>query len=124
VASTLPFAAAAAAVKRGRRRTAWWLVAAGLVVQCGYLAIQVVEYLGDLDAFGPTDNAYGSIYFTMLGAHHAHVIVGILLNLWLLARLSSGLTHSRAVGVRAVALYWYVIAAVGLAIVATQVSAG
>jgi heme/copper-type cytochrome/quinol oxidase subunit 3 len=82
-----------------------------------------VLYLSDLDKFKPSDNAYGSIYFTLLGAHHAHVVVGLLLDVWLLVRLSSGLTHYRAVAVRAVALYWYVIAALGVAVVATQVSA-
>jgi cytochrome c oxidase subunit I len=123
VASTLPFAGAAAAVRRGRGRAAWWLIAGGLAVQAGYLAVQVVEYVADLREFGPDENAYGSIYFTLLGAHHAHVVAGILLNLWLLARLGGGLTRYRAVAVRAVALYWYAIAAIGVFVVATQVSA-
>ena len=124
VASTLPFAAATAAVKRGARAAAWWLIAGGLALQAVYIAVQIVEYISDLETFGPDTNAYGSIYFTLIGTHHAHVIVGILLNLWLLTRLASGLTHYRAVGVRAVALYWYVIAALEIAVVATQVSAG
>jgi cytochrome c oxidase subunit 3/cytochrome c oxidase subunit I+III len=123
VASALPMAGAAAAVKRGARRAAWWLIAAALAIQAAYLAVQIVEYRSDLDEFGPDTNAYGSIYFTLIGAHHAHVLVGILLDLWLLVRLSSGLTHYRAVAVRAIALYWYVIAALAVAVVATQVTA-
>ena len=123
VASSLPFAAAAGAVKRGSARAARWLIALALTLQCGYLAVQIVEYVDDLGTFAPDSNAYGSIYFTLLGAHHAHVIVGTLLDLWLVARLSGGLTHSRAVAVRAVALYWYSIAALGVLVVATQVSA-
>jgi cytochrome c oxidase subunit 3 len=122
VASTLPLAAAAAAAKRGARAAAWWLIAGALVVQAGYLTVQIVEYVSDLQTFGPDTNAYGSIYFTLIGAHHAHVVVGILLDLWLLVRLAGGLTPYRVVGVRAIALYWYVIAALEVAVVATQVS--
>jgi heme/copper-type cytochrome/quinol oxidase subunit 3 len=122
VLSTVPFAAAAGAVKRGR--SARGLIAVGFALQAGYLAAQVISYLSDLDKFKPDTNAYGSIYFTLLGAHHAHVIVGLLLDLWLLVRLSGGLTHYRAVAVRAAAVYWYAMAAVGVLIVATQVSPG
>ena len=34
--------------------------------------------------FAPTDDAYSSIYYTLLGADHAHVALGLLFNLWLL----------------------------------------
>jgi heme/copper-type cytochrome/quinol oxidase subunit 3 len=121
VASTAPFAAAAAAVKRGADARRW--IALALLLQAGYLAAQVVEFQSDLESFKPNTNAYGSIYFTMLAGHHLHVIVGLALDVWLLVRLSSGLTHARMVAVRATALYWYVIAALGVAIVATQVTA-
>jgi heme/copper-type cytochrome/quinol oxidase subunit 3 len=84
--------------------------------------VQVVSYIDDLHTFSPSTNAYGSIYFTLLGAHHAHVLVGLLLSGWLLARLTGGLTPYRVIAVRAVALYWYVVSLVGVAVVLTQVS--
>jgi heme/copper-type cytochrome/quinol oxidase subunit 3 len=115
-------AGAAAAVRRGRRVAAWWLVALAFVMQAGYLAAQIVSYISDLDKFTPSTNAYGSIYFTLLGAHHIHVIVGLLLDGWLLARLVGGLTSYRMVAVRAVALYWYAVAALAIVVTATQVS--
>jgi cytochrome c oxidase subunit I+III len=96
-----------------RRGTRGWVVLA-LLMQCAYLAAQAVSYIHDLGEFSPTDNAYGSIYFTLLGAHHAHVLVGVLLSLWLLVRIDAA---------RIVALYWYVVAAIGVLVVATQVSA-
>ncbi len=123
VASALPFAAASAAARRGAWRTAWWLIALATLIQAGYLSVQIVEFLSDLDTFAPDTNAYGSVYFTMLAAHHLHVVVGLLLDVWLLVRLRGGLTHYRVVAVRAIALYWYVIAALGVAVVAAQVSA-
>ena len=83
-----------------------WAAAAplllALVVQAGYFAMQVNLFRSDLASFAPQDSAYASIYFTLLGAHHLHVVAGILLGLWLLARLGDGLTSYRVIGVRAV----------------------
>jgi heme/copper-type cytochrome/quinol oxidase subunit 3 len=122
VASTAPMAVAAGAARRGRRAAAWWLVALALAMQAGYLAAQIVSYVSDLDTFTPSTNAYGSIYFTLLGAHHLHVIAGLLLDGWLLVRLLGSLTTYRIVAVRSVALYWYAVAALAIAVTATQVS--
>jgi cytochrome c oxidase subunit I+III len=122
VLSALPMLGASRAASRGRGRAAWLLLALAFAMQAAYLAVQVVSYVDDLNTFSPSTNAYGSIYFTLLGAHHAHVLVGLLLNGWLLARLTRGLTAYRAIAVRAVALYWYVVSLVGVAVVLTQVS--
>jgi cytochrome c oxidase subunit III len=122
VASAAPMAAAAAAARRGARRAAMGLIALALAMQAGYIAVQIVSYVDDLDTFTPSTNAYGSIYFTLLGAHHLHVIAGLALDGWLLVRLAFGLTSYRVVAVRAVALYWYVVAALAIVVTATQVS--
>jgi cytochrome c oxidase subunit III len=123
VLAAVPMAAASRTARRGRLRATWLLVALALIVQSAYLAAQILSLLHDLDAFTPSTNAYGSIYYALLVTHHAHVAVGVLLDLWLLARLSlGGLTPYRVSAVRAVALYWYVVAALGVAVVATQVS--
>ena len=123
VLTILPMGMASAAARAGNVRATWLLVALALVVQSAYLAVQILSYLHDLDSFTPSTNAYGSIYFTLLATHHAHVAVGILLDLWLLARLAlGGLTPYRVSAVRAIALYWYVVAALAIAVVATQVS--
>jgi len=122
LASLVPMRAAERAARRERRGAAWrWLLLA-FALQAGYLAVQIVSYIDELGTFTPATNAYGSIYFTLLGAHHAHVIVGLGLTLWLLARLVGGLTEYRVTAVRAIALYWYVVGTVGVFIVATQVS--
>ena len=68
------------------------------------------------------DTAYGSIYFTLLGAHHAHVAFGLLLDLWILVRLTAGLTNYRLITVQAVALYWAFVNLLAILVVATQVS--
>jgi heme/copper-type cytochrome/quinol oxidase subunit 3 len=122
VVSCAPIAGAVRAAAAGRVRAAWWLVALAALLQAAYLGGQIASYVHDLGDFGPSTNAYGSIYFTLLGAHHLHVIAGLLLSGWLLGRLTGGVTSYRLTAVRAIALYWYVVAALAVAVVATQVS--
>jgi heme/copper-type cytochrome/quinol oxidase subunit 3 len=122
VLTMIPIVLAALAARRGRRGTAWGLVALALPVQAGYLAWQILLYRDDLDRFSPDHSAYGSIYYLMVGADHAHVGLGVLLDLWVLIRLARGLNHYRAVTVQATAIYWVVVAAITIAVTLTQVS--
>lgn len=122
VATTAPMIAAALAARGGRTATAMRLLVLATLVQAGYLAAQVVLFKHDLASLDPRDTAYGSVYFTLLGVHHAHVAVGIALNLGLLARLAGGLTNYRLIGVSAGALYWSFVNAVAIAVVLTQIS--
>jgi heme/copper-type cytochrome/quinol oxidase subunit 3 len=123
VLTTAPLLLAAAAAARGRRARAWLLVLGATVVQAGYLAWQIVLYFDDLSKFAPDETTYGSIYFTLLGTHHIHVAIGLLLDLWVLARLAAGLTSYRVTTVRVVAIYWVLVNAVAVLVTATQVSA-
>jgi cytochrome c oxidase subunit 3/cytochrome c oxidase subunit I+III len=75
-----------------------------------------------MHTFTPQDNAYGSIYFTMVGAHHAHVVVGILLEAWLVLRLFGGMTRYRAVGLQATAFYWHAVNVLAVAVTLVQLS--
>jgi cytochrome c oxidase subunit I+III len=122
VLSLVPVRAAELAAKAQRTRAAWILLAFAFALQAGYLAVQIVSFVDELGTFTPSTNAYGSIYFTLLGVHHAHVLVGLGLSAWLLVRLAGGLTEYRLTAVRAIALYWYVVAAIAVLVVATQVS--
>ncbi|HEY2601047.1 MAG TPA: cytochrome c oxidase subunit 3 [Thermoleophilaceae bacterium] len=122
VATTVPVLKAVQAARAGRVGLAWLLVFAALVVQAAYFGIQVHEFQSDLAKFTPSGSAYGSIYFTLVGAHHAHVAIGLLLDLWILGKLTRGLTSYRLTGLRVVALYWCFVSIAGVAIVLTQVS--
>lgn len=115
VASAVPVFAAVRAAGSGRARLAWILIAVGLAIQGTYLGLQLHLYVSDLQDFGPDDNAYGSIYYTLLGVHHAHVAVGLVLSLWLLVKLAGGLTNYRLIGLRAIAMYWYFVILAGIA---------
>jgi heme/copper-type cytochrome/quinol oxidase subunit 3 len=122
VAACVPMAYAARAAGRGARLPALAGIACALVVQAVYLGFQIHLYADDLSRFRPATDAYSSIYFTLLAVHHAHVAVGILLELWLLARLSRRLTPYRRTAVLAVAFYSYFVAVAGLFVTATVIS--
>jgi len=122
-ATSLPLALSWRAARAGRVRRACWLLAIPVVVQLGYFAMQMRLFEDDLQKFGPSQEAYGSIYYLMLGAHHFHVLLGILLEAFLLARLLQGLTRYRLNGLESTVLYWYVVNALGLLVVAVELSA-
>jgi heme/copper-type cytochrome/quinol oxidase subunit 3 len=122
VATSIPMFLAVRSARAGRTRAAWLSIAAAALVQAGYLAWQIVLFTDDYHKFKPTGSSYGSIYFTLLGTHHAHVLLGLLIDAWLLARLAFGLTNYRVIAVRVAALYWYFVNAVAIAVVLTQLS--
>jgi cytochrome c oxidase subunit III len=121
VATTIPIFFAGRAARSGNARLAWLLFFIALLVQGGYFGIQVHEFLSDLDKMSPHDSAYASIYFTLIGAHHAHVVVGMLIEIWVLAKLLGGLTNYRLIGVRVAAFYWYFVNFMAVAVVLTQI---
>jgi len=114
---------ASSAGVRGRAGAAVVPLLLALVVQAGYFAYAIHDYRADLSTFSPQDNGYASIYYTLLGADHAHVAVGLLLNAWLLLRLFGGLTPYRLTGLRATTLYWHVVNVITVVVTVTIVSA-
>ena len=122
-ATSVPMLLAARAVVRGRLwPTRLWLVSA-LAVQCGYLAWAIHDYVDQLRVSAPQDNAYSSIYYVLLGADHAHVAVGILLVVWLLWKLTRGLTMYRLNAVQVVAVYWLAVSVLTLIVIGVLASA-
>jgi len=98
----------------------WVLLA--LIVQAGYFAMEVHDYAADLREFTPQDHAYGSLYYTLLGASHGHVALGLLLNVWILWKLRGGMTRYRRNGLRAIALYWHAVNVLTLIVTLTVLS--
>jgi heme/copper-type cytochrome/quinol oxidase subunit 3 len=93
-----------------------------LIIQAGYFAMQVHEDAGDLHHFTPAEHAYGSIYYTLLGAGHAHVALGLLLNLWLLGKLARGLTRYRLNALSAITFYWHAVNVITIVVTLTTLS--
>ena len=123
ITTSLPLALAVRASQEGRSGRVLILIGLAVAIQLAYVAAQVLLFRHDLRQFRPQDTAYGSIYFTLLGAHHAHVILGVLLELAVLVQIvTRGLTNYWLIGVRTVALYWYVVNALAVLVVLTQLS--
>ncbi len=123
VASTPLLVMAERAARRGRRWPAVWWIAVALVIQMGFLAVQILLFIQDYDKFTPQGSAYGSIYFTLLAAHDAHVLLGLLLSVGVAWKVTTrGLSNYWLIGVRGLALYWYVVNALALVVVLVVLS--
>ena len=122
VATSLPMQAALRAAREGRLGATRLALAVALAAQATYFGLQIHLFLDDLAKFTPAEHAYGSIYFTLVGAHHAHVAAGLLLDVWFLLRLSTGLTRYRLSGLWATTFFWHVVNGLAVLVVLTQVS--
>lgn len=121
--TSLPMQLAAVAARTGKLATTrLWLVLA-LVVQAGYLVYEVHDFTRQVHRDPVQTDAYSSIRFTLLGADHGHVGIGILLSLWLLWKLLRGLTAYRTRAVQAIAFYWHAVNVLTLVIAGVLVSA-
>jgi heme/copper-type cytochrome/quinol oxidase subunit 3 len=122
VSTSVPMHLAFSAAQRSRLGRARLALFVALVVQAGYFGIQIHLYLDDLGKFSPAQAAYASIYFTLVGAHHFHVALGMLLNVWLLLRLATGLTNYRLVALQSTTFYWHFVNVLAVCVVLTQLS--
>jgi cytochrome c oxidase subunit 3 len=123
VLATIPMWFASRAARAGNRAAALWSLALGLAMQTCYLAAQVLLFRHDLLDFSPKKTAYGSIYFTLLATHHAHVALGLALDIaviWFV--MLRGLTNYWLIGVRALAIFWYVVAFLAVPVLLTQLT--
>lgn len=91
----------------GRART--WL---GVTFALGAAFLAIKGYELGTAGFGVGSHAYGSLFFTMLGAHGLHLAVGMALLVVVWARI----TEPRAEAVEA---YWHFVDVVWLAIFGT-----
>ena len=115
------FLASRAAVA-GRLRAARAGLAVTLFVGAGYLAMQIDRFVVSLRTLHPQESAYASLVYLIQGGHHAHVLVGLLLNAYLLLKLTRGLNGYRTVGVQAAALYWHFVNLLALVVLGTLLS--
>jgi heme/copper-type cytochrome/quinol oxidase subunit 3 len=121
VATCVPVYLGVRAAKAGAVKAAWWLIFVATGVQATYLGLQIWLFTSELHKFTPQSGAYGSVYYALLGLHHAHVAVGLALDLWILAKLFGGrITNYRLTAVRVLGLYWYFVSAMAIFVVFTQ----
>jgi heme/copper-type cytochrome/quinol oxidase subunit 3 len=121
--TSVPVQLAWRSVRAARVARARLFLLGALVVQTGYFAWAVHDFVDQVRSTPITENAYTSIYYTLLGADHAHVILGVLLSTWLLFKLLRGLTLYRANAAQAIAWYWHFVNLLTVVVLATLLSA-
>jgi heme/copper-type cytochrome/quinol oxidase subunit 3 len=117
--TSIPMQLASLAARDRRLAPTRIFLLVALAVQAVYLAWQLHDFSQQLDAMNATHDAYSSIYYTLLGADHAHVALGILLDIWLLAKLTRGLTSYRRNAALAITWYWHFVNLVTVIVTAT-----
>jgi cytochrome c oxidase subunit 3/cytochrome c oxidase subunit I+III len=122
VSTSVPMQLAYRAGKARRARAALLALLFALIVQSGYWAMQIHLFVQDLHDFKPQEHAYASIYYVLVGADHAHVALGLLINAFLVAKLVGGLTRYRVIGLQAATLYWHVVNLFTVFVVLIQIS--
>jgi cytochrome c oxidase subunit III len=121
--SSVPMQLASLAGRAGRLARARLFLVVALVIQAGYFAYEVHDFQTQLGRFPVTKDAYSSIHYTLLGADHAHVLVGLLFDVWLLWKLARGLTAYRLNALQGITWYWHAVNLLSLMVIGTILSA-
>jgi heme/copper-type cytochrome/quinol oxidase subunit 3 len=86
-----------------------------LVLGATFLSLQGVEY--HRQSITLQSGAYGGLFFTITGFHGAHVLVGLLMNVYVQLRAWLGhFTAERHLAVSNAAFYWHFVDVVWLAV--------
>src|SRR5207302_6707900 len=92
VATSVPVQLAVNAASRGRLGHARAALLLAVVVQAGYLGMQLHLFVHDVHELPPSCSSCSPFYFMIFGAHHPHLCSVILFMLWILMRTATGLT--------------------------------
>jgi heme/copper-type cytochrome/quinol oxidase subunit 3 len=121
--TSIPMLLASRAARDGRLAATRLLLLSALVVQTGYFAYSVHDFRSQIEKVPIDQNAYTSIYYTLLGADHAHVFIGLLFNVWLLGKIARGLTLYRVNAAQAITWYWHFVNIATVVVIGTLLSA-
>lgn len=111
LASSVTVVFAGRGLRRGKRSHALLGAVATVVLGAVFLGLQIDEFTRA--EFSPTDHAYGSLWFTLLGLHGLHVLVGLLLLIAVIYWMLRGyFDKDRHTTVHTVSLYWHFVDAV------------
>jgi cytochrome c oxidase subunit III len=109
--------AAETGIRRGSQRALVLGLGVTFLLGLTFLGLQIWETVVVAREFTPKTNTYGSLVFTITGAHAAHLVVGLLLLAWVQVRAwFRAYTPKRHLGVQMGAMYWYFVVVVQLAI--------
>lgn len=106
--SSIPLFIAEPAARRGDIGRVRAMLAVTFVMGAAFAVNQGFEYR-DL-GFGIRDNAYASLVYVITGLHGLHVLVGLLINLVVQAKASTGrITKERHLTLTVYSYYWHFV---------------
>lgn len=123
VLSALTMAVAQLAIRRGRQALLGWALAGTIALALAYLGLQIWDYAVKVqEGSVPTKSAYDSLNFLLTGTHAVHVLVGLAILGWIFVRVLRGAySAERHLGISVVAVYWYFLAALAVAVFFTTI---
>lgn len=106
--SSAPVFYAERAIRRGDRRGLMIGLALGFILGAAFVAHTAIEF--EHLTFGWRDHAYGSAYYTIVGLHTVHLVVGLLMSLVVQLKAWLGrFSAERHVTVEVFGLYWHFV---------------
>lgn len=121
LSSSLTIWFAEKAISRGARRQVYGWTLATVALAVFFMAGHVHEFLILPTEFTWYDHAYGSLYYTILNFHGAHVVVGIAMWAFVLIRLGRGAYGpDNETQFSTVAIYWHFVDAVWVFVFSTM----
>lgn len=85
-----------------------------------FIALQGLDYTEEWPSSKPSKDAYGSLNYAITGLHGIHVAIGVLmLVVLLLGMLFRPHENGRPGSVRIVAMYWYFLSGIAIAVYVT-----
>jgi cytochrome c oxidase subunit III len=100
-------------LRQGRDVSARYALVLTILLGCGFLVLNALDYNSESTSNPPTGNSYTSIFYVIEGVHAAHLILGLLFLLYALLLPRLGPTDKPPHGsYRNAAMYWYFVTAV------------
>ena len=106
--SSAPVVWAERAMRRNHVRTAGYALLLSFLMGAAFMYHTIDDF--QKLHFGWRDHAYGSIFYTTVGLHAIHVVIGLLMNLVIQAKVWTGrMTESRHKALEVFGLYWHFV---------------
>jgi heme/copper-type cytochrome/quinol oxidase subunit 3 len=107
-ASSIPMQMGEGYIKEGHRGRLAAALAIAFAMGLLFLVLQGVEY--SRKEFGPQENVYGSLFYTITGFHGLHVLSALIMNVVIQVRAWVGhFDQHRHLAVRNVVIFWHFV---------------
>lgn len=120
IVSCLPMLVASRAARRGHGGISGTGTALAFLGGVGFFVLQLLDWFSEWPSSTLSKDAYGSLFYSVTGLHTAHVVVGLGMLLFLVVGAAVGrVRHGHWEPVAIVALYWYFMSVLAIAVYLT-----